>query len=176
MPDMTQALKTKKTDAILMNNAVNQLALNRNPDLALFPQSLKDSAFGIAFAKGDKRRDEWQKAFDSIPKDEIEVAWKKWTGADDSIKDLPQQDWPGAKGTVSVAVCDTLEPMSYIGKDNELRGFDLEIILMVAKKLDYKVEFTGMEFSAVLAAVQSGKADMGGGSIIISPERAATVT
>ncbi|MBQ6259498.1 MAG: ABC transporter permease subunit [Lachnospiraceae bacterium] len=175
MPDMTQALKTKKTDAILMNNAVNQLALNRNSDLALFPQSLKDSAFGIAFAKGDKRRDEWQKAFDSIPKDEIEVAWKKWTGADDSIKDLPQQDWPGAKGTVSVAVCDTLEPMSYIGKDNELRGFDLEIILMVAKKLDYKVEFTGMEFSAVLAAVQSGKADMGGGSIIISPERAEAV-
>ncbi len=175
MPDMTQALKTKKTDAILMNNAVNQLALNRNPDLALFPQSLKDGEFGIAFAKGDKRRDEWQKAFDSIPKEEIEAAFRKWTGADESVKDLPAQDWPGAKGTVSVAVCDTLEPMSYIGKDNELRGFDLEIILMVAKKLDYKVEFTGMEFSAVLAAVQSGKADMGGGSIIISPERAEAV-
>ena len=175
MPDMTQALKTKKTDAILMNNAVNQLALNRNPDLALFPQSLKDSAFGIAFAKGDRRRDEWQKAFDSIPKEEIEAAFRKWTGADESVKDLPAQDWPGAKGTVSVAVCDTLEPMSYIGKDNELRGFDLEIILMVAKKLDYRVEFTGMEFSAVLAAVQSGKADMGGGSIIISPERAEAV-
>ena len=175
MPDMTQALKTKKTDAILMNNAVNQLALNRNPDLALFPQSLKDGEFGIAFAKGDKRRDEWQKTFDSIPKDEIEAAWKKWTGADDSVKDLPQQDWPGKSGTVRVAACDTLEPMSYVGGDGELRGFDLEVILMVAKKLDVKVEFTGMEFSAILAAVQSGKADMGAGSIIITDERAEAV-
>ena len=32
-----------------------------------------------------------------------------------------------------------------------------------------------MEFSAILAAVQSGKADLGAGSIIISEERAQAV-
>ncbi len=165
-PDMIQALKSQKTDAFLMNNAVGQLALNRNPDLALFPQSLQDGAFGIAFAKGDPRRDEWQAAYDAIPRSEIEAAWEKWTGADDSVKVLPEQDWPGANGTVKVAACDTLEPMSYVGGDNELKGFDLEIILMMARTLDVKVEFTGMEFSAILAAVQSGKADLGAGSII----------
>ena len=174
-PDMIQALKTKKTDAFLMNNAVSQLALSRNPDLALFPKSLQDGEFGIAFAKGDSRRDEWQAAFDEIPEAEIQAAWEKWTGADDSIKALPKQDWAGANGTVKVAVCDTLEPMSYVGADGELMGFDLEVILMVAQKLDVKVEFTGMEFSAILAAVQSGKADMGAGSIIITDERAEAV-
>ena len=46
---------------------------------------------------------------------------------------------------------------------------------MVARELDVKVEFTGMEFSAILAAVQSGKADMGAGSIIITAERAEAV-
>lgn len=174
-PDMIEALKTQKTDAFLMNNAVSQLVLNRNPDLALFPQNLQDGEFGIAFAKGDARRDEWQTAYDSIPKSEIEAAWEKWTGIDDSIKILPEQDWPGANGTVRVAVCDTLEPMSYVGGDNELKGFDLEVILMIACKLDVKVEFTGMEFSAILAAVQSGKADIGAGSIIITEERAQAV-
>ena len=174
-PDMIQALKTKKTDAFLMNNAVSQLALSRNPDLELFPKSLQDGEFGIAFAKGDSRRDEWQAAFDEIPEAEIQAAWEKWTGADDSIKALPKQDWAGANGTVKVAVCDTLEPMSYVGADGELKGFDLEVILMVAQKLDVKVEFTGMEFSAILAAVQSGKADMGAGSIIITDERAEAV-
>ncbi len=174
-PDMIQALKSQKTDAFLMNNAVSQLALNRNPDLALFPQSLQDGAFGIAFAKGDPHRDEWQAAYDAISRSEIEAAWDKWTGADDSVKVLPEQDWPGANGTVRVAACDTLEPMSYVGGDNELKGFDLEIILMMARTLDVKVEFTGMEFSAILAAVQSGKADLGAGSIIISEERAQAV-
>ena len=174
-PDMIQALKSQKTDAFLMNNAVGQLALNRNPDLALFPQSLQDGAFGIAFAKGDPRRDEWQAAYDAISRSEIEAAWDKWTGADDSVKVLPEQDWPGANGTVRVAACDTLEPMSYVGGDNELKGFDLEVILMMARELDVKVEFTGMEFSAILAAVQSGKADLGAGSIIITEERAQAV-
>ena len=174
-PDMIQALKTHKTDAFLMNNAVGQLALNRNPDLVLFPQSLKDGEFGIAFSKGDSRRDEWQDAYDKLSSADIETAWYKWTGADESVKVLPEQDWEGANGTVKVAVCDTLEPMSYVGGDGELRGFDLEIILMMAEKLDVKVEFTGMEFSAILAAVQSGKADMGAGSIIITEERAQAV-
>ena len=174
-PDMIEALKTHKTDVFLTNNAVGQLAINRNDDITLFPQSLQDGEFGIAFAKGDTRRDEWQAAFDEIPASEIEEAWDKWTGADDSIKTLPEQDWAGANGTVRVAACDTLEPMSYVGGDNELKGFDLEVILMVAKRLDVKVEFTGMEFSAILAAVQSGKADMGAGSIIITDERAQAV-
>ena len=174
-PDMIEALKTKKTDAFLMNNAVSQLVLNRNSDLLLFPQNLQDGEFGIAFAKGDVRRDEWQAAYNSIPETMIEAAWKKWTGADDSVKTLPEQDWPGKNGTVRVAACDTLEPMSYVGEDNALKGFDLEIILMVARELDVKVEFTGMEFSSILAAVQSGKADIGAGSIIITEERAEAV-
>ena len=174
-PDMIQALKSQKTDAFLMNNAVSRLALNRNPDLALFPQNLQDGAFGIAFAKDDPRRDEWQAAYDAIPQSEIEKAWDKWTGTDDNVKILPEQDWPGLNGTVQVAACDTLEPMSYVGGDNALKGFDLEIILMMARELDVKVEFTGMEFSAILAAVQSGKADLGAGSIIITDERAQAV-
>ena len=65
--------------------------------------------------------------------------------------------------------------MSYAGGDGQLRGFDLEIILMTAKELDVRVEFSGMDFAAILAAVQSGKADIGAGSIIITPERAQAV-
>ena len=174
-PDMIQALKSHKTDAFLTNNAVGQLALNRNSELALFPENLQDGAFGFAFAKGDNRRDEWQAAFDKLPQSEIDAAWEKWTGLDESVKTLPEQDWDGANGTVRVAACDTLEPMSYVGGDNELKGFDLELILMIARELNVKVEFTSMEFSAILAEVQSGKADIGVGSIIITEERAEAV-
>ena len=175
MPDMLLALRAGKTDAVLNNNAIAALAVNRNPDLTLFPQDLQSSAFGFAFAKGDPRRDEWQEAFNTIPETQIQAAWDKWTGADESVKVLPRQDWPGTNGTLRVAACDTLEPMSYIGGDGELKGFDLEVILMVAKELDVHVEFTGMEFAAILASVQAGKTDIGTGSIIITAERAEAV-
>ena len=170
-PDMVLALKTGKTDAFLSNNAVATLAANRNSDLILFPQSLDEGVFGIAFAKGNPERDKWQKAYEAISEEKKNELWEKWTGSDDSLKTLPPQDWPGKNGTVKAAVCDTLEPMSYMKDDGELVGFDVEMILTMARELDVHVEFTGMEFSAILSSVQSGKADMGAGSIIATDER-----
>lgn len=171
MADMILALRNENTDAILVNNAVGALAINRNKDLALFPKDLQDSMFGIAFTKGDRNRDKWQEAYDSISEKEKTNLWEKWTGSDEAAKTIPKQDWPGKGGTVRVAVCDSLEPLSYIGKDGELKGFDVEMVLMIARKLDVHVDLTGMEFSAVMASLESGKADMGAGSIIVTEER-----
>ncbi len=162
MPDMLLALKSGKTDAVLNNNAIASLAFNRDPELALFPQSLKDGVFGFAFAKGSLEREKWQEAYDAVSEETKQALWDKWTGSDESAKVLPAQDWPGKNGTVQAAVCDTLEPMSYAGEGGELKGFDVEMLLTMAKELDVHIEFTGMEFSAILSYVQSGKALMGG--------------
>lgn len=175
MSDMLLALKTDKTDAVLTNNALAQLAVNRNSDLAKFPEDLNDGVFGFAFAKGNAERDKWQKAFDSIPESEILEIWSKWTGSDDSKKILPEQDWPGNNGTVTVAACDTVEPMSYIGQDGQLVGFDIELILLMARELDVHVDFLELEFSSVLPYIESGKALLGNGSIIVTDERKESV-
>ena len=174
-PDTILALKSGKTDAFLTNNAVGALAVNRNPELALFPQDLDTSAFGIAFAKGDPARDMWQAAYDAISEETKNALWEKWTGSDDSVKLLPEQDWPGSNGTVQAAVCDSLEPMSYMGNGGQPMGFDIEMILLMAKELDVHVEFTGMEFSAIMSSVQAGKALLGAGSIIATDERKQSV-
>lgn len=174
-PDMMLALKTGKTDAALGNNAIAALAVNKDPGLILFPESLQEGVFGFAFAKGDPDLEKWKAAYEKIPEETKEAVWKKWTGADASVKKLPDQDWPGENGTVTVAACDTLEPMSYLGEGGSLMGFDEEMLLLTARELDVHVEFTGMEFSALLPYVQSGRAKIGIGSIIVTPERQETV-
>ena len=170
-PDMLLALKSGKTDAMLTNNAIGELAVNRDHEIALFPQSLQDGVFGFAFAKGSPERDAWQAALDAVPEETKQAVWEKWTGSDEGAKVMPEQNWPGTNGTVRAAVCDTLEPMSYVGEGGELIGFDLEMILLIARELDVHVEFEGMDFSAILACVQSGKALVGAGSIIVTEER-----
>lgn len=170
-PDMLLALKDGKTDAVLTNNAIADLAVNRDPALTLFPQKLKEQMFGFAFAKGSSLCGKWQKAYDTIPEETKQTLWEKWTGSDESAKVMPAQDWPGKNGTVKAAVCDTLEPMSYAGEGGKRMGFDLEMILLMAEKLDVHVEFTGVEFAAVLSSVQAGKAEIGAGSIIATDER-----
>lgn len=175
MPDMVLGLKSGKTDAGLMNNAVAVLASNKDPLVAVFPESLGDTAFGLAFVKGDDMCGLWQEAYDRIPAETKTELWEKWTGADDSIKTIPKQDWPGKNGSIKVAACDALEPMSYVGADGQLTGLDIETILLIAKELDINVEFTPMDFSAVLASIGSGKADIGCGSIVTTDERKETM-
>ena len=171
MADMILGLKSHKTDAGLMNNAVAALAINKDSGLALFPENLGESTFGIAFKKGDERCPDWQAAYEKIPKETIDELWDKWTGADESVKVMMEQDWPGEAGSVTVAACDTLQPMSYVGEGGERCGFDCEIILLMAKELDIHVTFTGMDFAAALAAVESGKSDLACGSIVVTDER-----
>ena len=175
MPDMMLGVRSGKTDAGLMNNAVAELAANKDPELAIFPESLGETAFGFAFQKGDERCRQWQEAYDRIPAETRDALWKKWTGADDTVKTVPDQDWPGANGTVQVAACDALEPMSYVGQNGDLLGLDIETILLIARELDVHVEFTPMDFSAVLSSIGSGKADIGCGSIVTSDERKETM-
>ena len=170
-PDMFLALKNGKTDAALNNNAIISLAANRDPDLERFPLDLKDGVFGFAFPKGSPERDKWQAAYEKISEDTKKALWDKWTGSDENAKVLPAQDWPGSNGRVKAAVCDTLEPMSYVGEGKEVKGFDIEMILTIAKELDVHVDFIPMEFAAILSYVQSGKALIGAGSIIVTDER-----
>jgi polar amino acid transport system substrate-binding protein len=65
--------------------------------------------------------------------------------------------------------------MSYAGDGGSVIGFDIEILCLMAKELDVHLEITGMDFSAVMAAVQAGKADIGTGSIIATDERRESV-
>ena len=169
--DMQLALSSHKIDAYLMNNAVGTLAVNTNPDSAMFPEKLSDTYFGLAFKKGSDLCKVWQDAFNEIDQSELQAAWEKWTGNDESAKVLPEQDWGGSNGEVHVAACDTLPPMSYVGDNGELKGFDIEVILMIAKKLDVHVECTGMEFSSIMPEVESGRSEIGCGSILVNDER-----
>ena len=173
MPDETLALKANKIDAIFINNALIDFAAAHNPDLVKMGDHYLDSNFGFAFPKGDPQRDIWGAIIDRMKADgTIDALWEKWMLNSDPVKEMPKQDWPGNAGTVRVACADSFEPMSYVGQDKEMMGFDVEILLNIAKELDLKVEFTPMEFGALMPTIQAGKADMAIGDIVITAERA----
>ena len=173
MPDETLALKAHKIDAIFINNALIDFAAAHNPELVKMSEHYLDSNFGFAFPKGDPQRDVWAAIIDRMKADgTIDALWEKWMLSDDPDKNVPEQDWPGKAGTVRVACADSFEPMSYLGKNKQMMGFDVEILLNVAKELDLKVIFTPMEFGALMPTIQSGKADIAIGDIVITDERA----
>jgi polar amino acid transport system substrate-binding protein len=73
--------------------------------------------------------------------------------------------------TIRIAVDATSAPYSYIAGNNTPIGFDVELLSRFAEKTNRKLEFQNMAFNAVLPTINSGKADMGIGSISITEER-----
>ncbi|MCR5623910.1 MAG: ABC transporter substrate-binding protein/permease [Lachnospiraceae bacterium] len=169
--DIILALKSGKTDAALNNSAVAEYQANQDPALVVMEQPLQEMEFGIAFKKGSPEVEKWQKAIEEVGEEEINRLWDIWIGSDESKKILPEQDWPGNNGTVKVAIIDNLEPMGYRGDNESIVGFDPALLLTVAKQLDVKVEFKGMELAALLPSVESGKADLAIGSMLITGAR-----
>ena len=64
--------------------------------------------------------------------------------------------------TLKVATSGTLFPQSYHDDDNQLTGYDVEIMKEVGKRLGLKVEFEEMSVDGMLAALKSGKVDVAG--------------
>ena len=64
----------------------------------------------------------------------------------------------------------TFPPYEYI-KNGQIDGIDPFIVRTVAERLGYELEIQDMSFDAVIAAVQSGKADIAASGITVTEER-----
>ncbi|WP_459202438.1 ABC transporter substrate-binding protein [Methanococcus sp. CF] len=71
---------------------------------------------------------------------------------------------------LTVGVCSDLAPTSYI-EDGNLKGFEVELIYEISKRLDLKPEFVIYSFSGVLGAVSENNVDCGIGYIGKTPKR-----
>ncbi|MBA2861807.1 ABC transporter substrate-binding protein [Methanococcus maripaludis] len=81
------------------------------------------------------------------------------------------EDNTGANNQVlTVGVCTDLAPTSYI-EDGEFKGFEVELIYEISKRLDLQPEFIVYSFSGLLDAVSEGEVDCGIGYIGKTPER-----
>ncbi len=64
----------------------------------------------------------------------------------------------------------TFPPYEYI-KNGQIDGIDPFIVRTIADRLGYELEIQDMSFDAVIAAVQSGKADIAASGITVTAER-----
>ena len=173
--DLIVALKSDKIDAFPTDEPVAQLAVNKNDGIGIIPEVIVEDEYAYFFAKGDALCDEFSEIIDKYRSDgTLDALKEKWTGSDDEAKTLPEQDWDTPNGTLRMATHGELEPMSYMQGDT-VTGYEIELALLICKELGYGLEYVLGDFSSMLSAVPSGKADFGGGSVSITEERKESV-
>lgn len=80
-----------------------------------------------------------------------------------------------SSGVLRFGTAATTEPMSYVSANQEVIGFDIELAVRIANKLNKKLEIIDMEFGALLPALIAGRVDMIGAGMSITEERAKKV-
>ncbi len=175
VPTGIAALKSNKIDAFPVDEPLARLAVAKNEGIKIFEEYLMPDQYGYGFKKGNPLRDKFSVIIQKFEADgTLEKLKAKWMGADDSIKTLIPQDWQGKNGTIRYFHDYTSEPMVYVSSNGSV-GYELDLILHIAKELDIKVHFTKCEFAGLIAALQNNMADVISGCMSITEERAKTI-
>ena len=158
--DAVTALQGSKLDYVITASTLATNFAKNNNDLSVLPDPLIDEGAAIGVAKGNEPllhqiNDVLARFRTDGTLDRIVSLWIK--------EDLPQESTPIPKAKsgkiLRVAVSANREPMCFV-QGNTYKGLDCELIERIAYELGMRVQYLDMQFSALVVALQSGKADV----------------
>ncbi|MFO7602076.1 MAG: ABC transporter permease subunit [Candidatus Desulfacyla sp.] len=175
--DCALAVQSGKADAAIYDEPILKNIAAKNEGLIVLPELLEVDNYGFAVQ------------IENIPLktaiDETLAELKSNRAYDDMLKrwfpvrgapaPMPTIELSGSNGILRFGTAAVTEPMSFYDVDRNIVGFDVELAIRVAFKLNKKIEITDMEFGALLPALISGKVDMIGAGLSITEERAKKV-
>ena len=169
--EIIQALKMHKVDALISDLPVASLAVSRNKGIGVMPEVLVKDRYGMVLKKNSPYTAMLNERFAAYREDgTIDELYKKWTGADESTKTLPEQNWDTPNGTLRVVVGADAEPMAY-QRGAESVGMGVDLLYHAARDLGYGLECKPLALGSLIAEVQSGKADIATSCFSITDER-----
>ena len=175
-----EAVRLGKVEAVPLDLFFARRWAQLEPNAFAITRPYHSIPWGFFFAKGSPLRGKVDAVLRKMrASGDLDRIIAKWGEAADSgspqfdaLDDRP--DFTGRAGTLRFATPGDREPISYTRTDGTV-GFDIDIVRRIAYELDMKLELVRVTMGGLVPAVQSGKADMGGGGIAITAERAETV-
>ncbi|WP_078427200.1 transporter substrate-binding domain-containing protein [Alkalihalobacterium alkalinitrilicum] len=79
-----------------------------------------------------------------------------------------------AAGKLVVGTQGTYAPITFYDENNELTGFDVELVRELGERLGLEVEFSTMDFDGILPALRNGQIDIAANDFSITEERKET--
>ena len=180
-PSMVEALRLGKIDAVPLDTVILRRWLANCPgEFELAAESFADNPYGYFFPKGSPLRDRVNGVLARMKASgvlrRIVTKWCDSPALDGiALEPYPHtKDFTGRNGTLRFATAADYEPGSFIRR-GEVVGYDIDLAKWIACELDMTFETVLVTVGALVPAVQSGKADMGGGCVTITASRAEAV-
>lgn len=99
------------------------------------------------------------------------------TGCTSAPKETDQPTTPSneEKKTLRVGTSSGYDPYELVDAKGKLIGFDIELMDAIAAKLNYDIEWTDMDFNALVSSVDTGLVDVAAAGLSPDAERAKVV-
>lgn len=78
------------------------------------------------------------------------------------------------EGVLTVGTSGTYAPITFFNENNELTGFEVELVREIGDRLDLEVEFETMDFDGILPALRNGQIDVAAHDFAVTEERLET--
>lgn len=152
--DAVQALKQGKLDAVIIDSEPAKAFVAKNDTLKILDDPFAEEEYAIAYKKGND-----------------ELGQK----LDDALTKLKEDDSVERDGTLVMATNAEFPP--YESVDGEtIVGVDVDMMQAVCDEIGMELKVENMEFDSIIAAVQSGKADVGVAGMTVTPDREENVS
>ena len=174
--DCITALQNGKLDAYITDEPIARSQISETPKITYLPELLTEDYYAYVLHPDNQELTKLvNKALAELAEegvlDELEAEWIDGKGTQE-VNVNPNADT--SKGTLRVVTNSQNVPFSYI-RDNEMVGYDIELITRIAEKIGYKIEIDNIDFAAMIPSIISGKADIAVGCITVTEERAESV-
>ena len=177
--DAVQALIQGKIDAVIIDSKPAKVFVEKNSDkLQILDEPFAEEEYSIGYKKGNDELGEKIDAALTTLKDNgtLDEIKSHWIGDEaDSASYVCSEDNTGANGTLIMATNAEFPPYESMA-DGEIVGIDVDMMNAVCDELGMKLEIENMEFDSVIAAVNSGKADVAVAGLSVTPEREKNVS
>lgn len=176
--DMAVAVAQGKIAAFLVDEPIARILCGEQKGIRYLDDYISSDSYAFAFSKtesGGALRDSFNEYLSEIRANgalkEIE---DKWFGTDESVKTVSYPGGEGVSGTLRFITNSGSAPFSYV-KDEKIVGYDIDILCGFCEKYGYGLEISDADFSAIIPALVSEKADLAACCITVTQERAQSV-
>ncbi len=171
--DAVQALKQNKIDCVIIDEQPALAFVEKNPELKVLDEAYADEDYAICVAKDNTELlDKINGALDEIKKDgTLESIINNYIG--ENVGKTPYESPDGTmreNGTLTMATNVAFPPYEYY-ENGKAVGIDVDMAQAVADQLGMELVVSDMEFDSIIAAVQSGKADIGVAGLTVTEDR-----
>ena len=171
--DAVQALKQGKVDAVLIDNEPAKVFVSNNDDLMILDDPFTVEEYAVAVKKGnDELTEKINGALAELKADgTLDTIKSNWIG--EEAGQHPYESPEGtdrSNGTLIMATNAEFPPYESVD-GNDVVGLDPDMMQAVCDKLGMELQIENMAFDSIIAAIDSGKADVGAAGMTVTPER-----